>query len=432
MQRVSRLSVALLCLVLSLSFSAAAKEKIEVWLGHDSWIPYVMRFNEVQDEYEAEWILQSSKDALIAAVVAGTPPDVFRSAGMLDLATRGVLQPLDPFIERDGVDLDAFIPGILKSLQWEGKTYALPLNGDSNLLFYNIDLFEAAGLDASAAPRTWAELEATARRLNREDGNGNLRQVGFSWWALGNQFLMFLHQKLDSMFDDSLTDVAFDAPEALEVIEWIVDNQNEINGGHGRVQALMQNYDNSWYNVFSLGGMAMNTNVPAMMARIETNNPDMRYGVVPLPLADGGRRVNVSGGHRVTIPVGAKNPEGAWAFIKWLTSFEAGMEFAEVGFTQRYIDRPYMGIGQSMSARIDVNLEAPFYRETPVWRDFAQDMIYAIDYPVHPLHERFSTLLQNNVLAVLNGAMGPGEAVEAAARQARAELNEWIQLQASQ
>lgn len=413
--------------VLALASSiAAAREKIEVWVGHDSWVPYILRFNEIQDEYEIEYLVQGSVDAFLSAIAAGNPPDVFRTGAMLDLAARGVLMPLDPFIERDGVDLSGFIPGILHSLQWEGQTYALPLNGDSNLVFYNIDKFEEAGLAANQVPQDWAELEAAARRLIRNDGEGKLQQLGFSWWAKSVQFTLFLHQVIDGIFTPDLTDIAFDNQGTFDVINWIVDSQSAINGGHARVEELLARFGTeSTHDLFVAGALVMDTSAPAQIARTRTEAPDMRFGVFPLPVAPGGKRVSLSGGHRVTIPVGAKNPEGAWAFIKWLTSYEAGLEFAEPGFSQRYIDRPYQGIGQSMSARIDVNLDAPFYRDTPLWRDFAQDMVYAIDYPVHPLHERFITILQENTLKVLRQEISPGEALEQSAHEARTLLAEW-------
>jgi len=428
MTRTVRIVAVCVAVIVCMSLCVWAQTKIEVWVGHDSWVPYLLHFNEIQDEYEIEYLIQGSTDALLAAVAAGTPPDVFRTGPMLDLAARGVLMPLDPFIQRDGVDLAPFIPGILRSLQWDGTTYALPLNGDSNLVFYNQDKFEEAGLDAAWVPQDWADLEAAARRLNRTDGEGLLQQLGFSWWAKSVQFTLFLHQTLDGIFTPDLSDIAFDTRETFDVINWIVDSQNAINGGQARVEELFERYGGgSSHDAFVGGGLVMDTSAPAQIARTVTEAPDMRFGVFPLPVAPGGRRVSLSGGHRVTIPVGAKNPEGAWAFIKWLTSKEAGLEFAEPGFTQRYIDRAYQGIGQSMSARIDVNLEAPFYRDTPLWRDFAQDMVYAIEHPIHPLHPEIITILQDNTLRVLHQEISPGESLELSAHEARSRLAEWAQ-----
>lgn len=404
----------------------SGREKVVVWVGHDSWLPYLLHFNEVQDKYEIEYQIQGSVDALLAAVAAGTPPDVFRTGAMLDLAARNVLQPLDEYIARDGVDLGEFIPGIMRSLQWEGRTYALPLNGDSNLVFYNMDRFEEAGLDSAATPATWSDLEGTARRLTSYGGDGRLQQLGFSWWAKTVQFTLFLHQKIDGIFNSDLTDIAFDNPQTLEVMDWIVDSQNQIAGGQAVVTEFFSRFGaGSPHDAFVGGGLAMDTSAPAQIARTRTESPEMNFGVFPLPVAEGGRRVSLSGGHRVTIPVGATNPEGAWEFIKWLTSHEAGLEFAEVGFTQRYIPQAYQGIGQSMSARIAVNLEAPFYRETPLWRDFAQDMVYAIEHPIHPLHPAIITALREQTARVLDQEISTGEALEHATREARAELSSW-------
>lgn len=424
----SRRGLAAVLLSFTLLLAAAgvsgAREKVEVWVGHDSWVPYLMRFNEIQDEYEVEFLIQGSTDALIAAVAAGTPPDVFRSGELLELAARGVIQPLDSYIERDGVNLGDFIPGIMRSLQWEGKTYGLPLNGDAQLVYYNIDRFEERGLDANSPPATWTELESAARLLTKTGGDGRLEQLGFTWWWRRELTSLFLYQNHVTAFNEDLTDIGFDNAQALAVIDWIVDSQNEINGGQAAVDALIGAHGDST-GAFVAGALAMDLREPYVIARMERDNPGMRYGVIPLPIPEGGKRVTLSGGHRVTIPTGAKNPEGAWAFIKWVTSYEAGMEFAEPGFSERYIGKNYQGIGQSMSARMDVNLAAPFYRETPYWRDFAREIEFAMEYPVHPLHQRVFIMLHDGVRRVLDQEMSPGEALAHAAREARAALSDW-------
>lgn len=424
--RLAPVLLILVILLLSITVaSAQEREKIEVWIGHDSWAPYLLHFNEVQDRYEVEFLIQGSGDALIAAVAAGTPPDVFRSGSLLNFAALGVLQPLDEYIERDGVDTSAFIPGIMNSLIWQGKTYGLPLNGDSHLVYYNMDRFEEAGLDSTQPPTTWSELEAAARQLVHTGPNGQIERLGFSWWSRSVDVTFFTHQQGVRMFTPDLNDIAFDTPTTQRTIDWLVDSQNTINGGQAAVEAFAT-LNNDLSDAFVNGSLGMYLREPYMIARTRNENPEMNFGVFPLPRPDdGGEHVNLSGGHRVTIPVGAKNPEGAWEFIKWLTSYEAGIEFAEPGFTQRYIPQVYQGIGQSMSARIDVNLAAPFFRETPLWRDFAQDMVYALDWPVHPLHDNFFSLLFNNTTTALRQEVSSGEALVQAAHQARAALSDW-------
>jgi len=61
-----------------------------------------------------------------------------------DMARAGVLEPLDPYIEKYGVkaEFDDIAPAFKDWMTFEGKTYALVVDGDVHLLYYRKDLFE--------------------------------------------------------------------------------------------------------------------------------------------------------------------------------------------------------------------------------------------------------------------------------------------------
>lgn len=81
-----------------------------------------------------------------------------------ELAERGALQPLDPFVARDGIDLADYLPPAIAAVRWNGAIYGLPIQPHAELLWYRRDLLAAAGL---APPRTPDELLAAARALHR-------------------------------------------------------------------------------------------------------------------------------------------------------------------------------------------------------------------------------------------------------------------------
>ncbi|GAA2016640.1 sugar ABC transporter substrate-binding protein [Pseudokineococcus marinus] len=87
-------------------------------------------------------------DKLFTAFVSDSAPDVFvdHTSRYADYATRGLLQPLDELVERDGVDLDAYVEGTTDL--WvgpDGQRYGLPKDFDTVGVFYNTAMVEEAG-----------------------------------------------------------------------------------------------------------------------------------------------------------------------------------------------------------------------------------------------------------------------------------------------
>ncbi|MCG8481610.1 MAG: extracellular solute-binding protein, partial [Spirochaetales bacterium] len=124
---------------------------------------------------------------LMTAVRGGTGPDIY----MLDRftvaqrAAAGVLEDLTAVMEAVDPGLpDAYIPYAWQETQFQGRTYALPLDTDARVLYYNRRMIAEAGidpaiLDSSNGPITVAQAREIARAIDRTDGDGNYTQVGF-------------------------------------------------------------------------------------------------------------------------------------------------------------------------------------------------------------------------------------------------------------
>lgn len=109
-------------------------------------------------------------DVLNVQLAAGTPPDtawINASVGP-QYVKSGRLVDLTPYIPAD-YDLEDFGPA-LDPWSFEGKLYALPFTNASNLLYFNSDLFEQAGLKTPVELQTegnwtWETLKETAKQL---------------------------------------------------------------------------------------------------------------------------------------------------------------------------------------------------------------------------------------------------------------------------
>ncbi|MCB0114503.1 MAG: ABC transporter substrate-binding protein [Caldilineaceae bacterium] len=115
-------------------------------------------------------------DKLLASLVSGNPPDLFllHEFEIPQFASQGVLMPSGDFFTSQGgpIPADDIAPDIFKAIEYQGETYGVPLDRHGWGLWYNKDLFEAAGLDPESCPATAEEFITYARKLTM-DGNGN-------------------------------------------------------------------------------------------------------------------------------------------------------------------------------------------------------------------------------------------------------------------
>ena len=86
------------------------------------------------------------------------------------LVTQGMLLGLNQFIRRDHYDLTDYWPGCLHASTWRSDLYALHTEVDTNLVFYNQELFAAAGVPVPTGSWTWDELLQYAHALTQPQG----------------------------------------------------------------------------------------------------------------------------------------------------------------------------------------------------------------------------------------------------------------------
>jgi multiple sugar transport system substrate-binding protein len=122
-------------------------------------------------------------DDLLAALADPEPPDlvILSSADLVGAYNRqGLVEALDRWIQASDIDLDDIYPASLAQCRGpDGATHCLPWGGDVDALFWNKDLFAAAGLDPERPPQTMEELVECAKKLTIRDEKGALSQVGF-------------------------------------------------------------------------------------------------------------------------------------------------------------------------------------------------------------------------------------------------------------
>ena len=153
-------------------------------LGKDGTEQLIREFTEQHPNITVEGRGLTSTDILAkvqAEVVAGNPPDVaqlvFSDLDFIvnDLQAKAIedLVPPEEFETYLGGDYPLHPRGI-KLAALDGKTYGTPYTFSTPTLFYNADLFRAAGLDPDKPPTTWAEAKQYALQIEERTGKAGL------------------------------------------------------------------------------------------------------------------------------------------------------------------------------------------------------------------------------------------------------------------
>lgn len=186
----------------SLTLSAHAATEVQWWHAMGGELGEILEgitqdFNTSQDEYRVtpsyHGNYTETMTGAIAAFRAGEQPhilQVFEVGTGTMMNADGAIYPIFELMEAHGrgFDRDAFLPAVVGYYtDTRGNMLSFPFNSSTPIMYYNRDVFAAAGLEDSA-PQTWEEVVAASRQI-RESGAAT---CGFttSWpsWVMLENF----------------------------------------------------------------------------------------------------------------------------------------------------------------------------------------------------------------------------------------------------
>ena len=173
-------AIGLVALILMIARPAAAVTEIQLWHAMAGELgrqldKLAAEFNAAQPDYRILTVYKGSytetMTAAIFAVRGRTQPAIVQVneiATATMMAAKGAVYPVSELMREQGEAFDAstFLPAVAGYYSdLDGNMLSYPFNASTPILYYNKDLFRAAGLDENAPPRTWPELEGIARKL---------------------------------------------------------------------------------------------------------------------------------------------------------------------------------------------------------------------------------------------------------------------------
>ncbi|MCC6310776.1 MAG: sugar ABC transporter substrate-binding protein [Trueperaceae bacterium] len=328
------------------------------------------------EKEHAPW--SSYFDKLQTEMAGGAAPDVMFLTNVPSYAARGVLEPLDGLIAADGFPVQNYAPGSLAVFSYDGATYGFPRDNDTTVLYYNKDLFDAAGLAYPDDTWRWDDLRSAALALTKQDDRGRTVQYGLALEK--NKYPTWVSQGGGSLFDDPLAPTTFtmDSPEAIAAIQFVADL---ILKDKSVPSFDAMNELGSTTELFSTGRVAM---VMTNAARIPTfEQASFAWNVAPLPAGPTGVRANSLGGAGYVMSSASDNKEAAWTFLKFVSGPEGQAIFAESGLAVPAYLSPETGAAFASAGPEGVDRNV-FMTETangvlgpqfPAWREIEQTIV---------------------------------------------------------
>jgi multiple sugar transport system substrate-binding protein len=100
------------------------------------------------------------------------PPCILTTQAARAQELEGLLMPLDDLIKKNKIDTSVFDESMLKGMTVDGTIRALPYDAEPLVMYYNADLFTAAGLTPPGATYTRDQFISDAKALTTGDQMG--------------------------------------------------------------------------------------------------------------------------------------------------------------------------------------------------------------------------------------------------------------------
>ncbi len=267
-----------------------------------------------------------------AQIAGGQVPDMIQVAteGQRMFASKGLLEPLDEYIEQDQDVIDEYYADMDPNLiEWnsqygspDGKTYYLPGEFNTMAMWCNTDVFEAAGatLPQDGADWTWDEFKAAAQLIEQNTD-------AYAYYADTGYFIGVMPWLLTnggSSLNEDWSAPTFDSPEVQESAAFarslVEEGLSPEPGG---------TFDQ--YTAFAQDKLACFGGGRWPIINIRNADAVEKTQIVKWPVSEGnGSPVGWNG---YPILKASENKEAAWTFTKFLISEEGSAFFAELGGT---------------------------------------------------------------------------------------------------
>ena len=338
----------------------------------------------------------------MTAMKGGQPPQlsVLLSTDVFTLIDEKAIIPIDDLVT-DKAWLTGFYPAFMANGQIEGKTWSIPFQRSTIVLYWNKDAFKEAGLDPEKAPTTWDEMESFGKKLIKKDGANVTRwgveipTTGYAYWML--QALAI--ENGQKMMNEAGNEVYLTAPKTVAALDYWV----------GLTKTVMPAGTIDWATLrtdFLEGKTAMMWHTTGNLTAVK-DGAKFNFGVAMLPAKE--RRGSPTGGGSFYVFKSAtpEQQKAAVKFMQWMTKPEIAAEWS--------IKTGYVAVTPAAYKTKAMEDYVKSFPAATVARDQLEHAVAELS-----VHEngRIYKFVNDAVQAAVTGTQKPQEALAAAQQQA--------------
>lgn len=362
----------------------------------------VDEFNKSQNEIRVEYRQVQFADLMsdvMRAYAVGKAPDIYSVDVPFNamLASKGALYDLTDMVKTSSViRIEDYYPGPVESAMWDGKLYGVPKATNTIALFYNEDLFKAAGINQP--PATWDELLEAARKLT--DKQKNIYGLAFSAQASEQGTFQFLPwvQMAGGNWDK------VNGPGGVKALSvW----KAALAEGLASPDTTSRSQWNSM-STFITGNAAMAISGPWELDRL-SKEAKFNWKLALLPVAEaGGPRSSAIGDYNWVVFKSTKHPAETFKVLEYLASQDKDM---------------YQRFGQ-LPAEHNISIPSTGdEKRDQALKVFQEQLQYAKPRGPSPEWPKVSKAIQDAIQSALTGAATPQEALD----EAQATIDKAVQ-----
>ena len=275
-------------------------------------------------------------------VASHTAPDAFELnyENFVTYASRGALADLDPLMKADeGFDASIYNKRALDIFREDGKQFGLVESFSNVVLFYNKDLFDAAGVAYPSPDWTWDDELAAAEKLTDPDKGiwGDYAPIQF--W----EFYKTVAQNGGSILSPDKKTVTIDSPENIETLTWMIDKVNAYKVTPSDAQMGGQKSE----DLFMADKLAMVRTGIWMFGTFQ--DAPFAWDIALEPGKT--QKAHHFFANAAAISANSPNKQAAYEWIKFLTSSRKAVEIriaagwelpavSDAGYLDAYLDQP--------------------------------------------------------------------------------------------
>jgi multiple sugar transport system substrate-binding protein len=376
-------------------------------------------------------------EVLLANIAAGTPPDATIIWGSpVSYAVHSAVEPLDDLMASSkNSQTENWPKGVLASCKFKGVTYGLPTAAAPYAMYYNADMFEAAGIssDPKDFPKTWDELRRLSKEFTKWDGDLLVSAGAFPWgspndfYSQAVEFVIWSHTNGGGIFDPANLKYTINSEQNIEMMHYALEwYEEEFKGdliavntsANWGVYADEEGRPPAWgegHYAIHNDGYWIATDMLAGEMKFE------RWNVAPYPVGPSGTKT-ASGywPNWLVIPKGSPHVEEAFDYLDYMVvdgmkewynlipDMPANLKFPVDFVPQALTDL----MGETKATEVNTFFHNQLDNAVPMWNspveDFYLDQLYVA------------------IEAILNKAATPEDALGEAQRASQDELDKLL------